>query len=873
MTAPIFPRSFGKHTVRTLVEQEEHVSLELSTHTLLRWEWNASTGTFVCSGNWAALLLAAPEDLLRENADQDFLRGRIHDEDREAFSKAFEHLAFAGKDVIDLPVRLRRFDNTWVWVLFQEERPLPKDRPEIVSGIAVDVSGLRRVPRFLPPRQEAGCSSCRDLLEHSPNFIIRYDRQLTPLYINPAMETFLGCTLKDLRAKNPAERRADKDYISFVHEQALKVFGTGQSYSMRRAVPVPAMDPMVVEFCFWPEFDEDGLTVTSVVAQVENITHEVRREEERRVNDMRFSALHQLNQMHDATEEDLMRFVVQKIAQITGSEYSHLFIPHTTLLTGGYTMWSARNNAGPRRDADRPEKEGPLLWREFNDPDDERLHYYTASVIRNSAKETPPRYFFGDRDSITRYMFVPAREGERIVCAAAVYNKDTDYTEEDLRQLELFLHGASLVLRRRGYIDALEKAKASAELANKVKDRFLANVSHELRTPLNGLLSMLQLLELSDLNEEQREYTRDAALTGNTLLRIISDILDFSRLETRNLPLSAAPFDLKETIVSTLHMFREAVEKKGLFLQHQIEKEIPALLAGDEARIRQIIFNLVGNAVKFTQAGGISLHCSLLPDRRDGRHWLYLAVRDTGIGIPGDMLGKVFDAFTQVNSESMRKYEGTGLGLGIVRYLITLMEGTITLESVPDKGTTVHCTFPMGHVESEAAPARRLIATAEGSLPLTPPMTILVAEDDHVSQVAMRLFLQRLGHTPVCVENGRQALEALQFYPFDCLISDVLMPEMDGIELTRRIRRHVWADIIPSEEVKAKIRALLPKEATGRHAVPTDLPIVTASAHAMPGDRERFLLEGMDFYLSKPVSVAELSAVLQQVYEKRREHE
>jgi CheY-like chemotaxis protein len=372
---------------------------------------------------------------------------------------------------------------------------------------------------------------------------------------------------------------------------------------------------------------------------------------------------------------------------------------------------------------------------------------------------------------------------------------------------------------------------------------------------------MLQIMAASDLTPELRGYVRNAGLTGRTLLRIISDILDFSRLQTNAPPLDIAPFDLRQTLTSTLEIFRDEAEKKGLTLDCVLEGAFPPLLRGDEARIRQILFNLLGNSLKFTLRGTIRLRCAVSPHTEEGKIRLHLSVSDTGIGIPREMQATVFDAFTQISTTGVRKRQGTGLGLGIVRLLATQMGGSVSLESLPGKGTTVYCALCLETGES-LVPSGREEPRPEEEREKTPPLAILVAEDDQVSQIALRIFLQRLGHAVFCVEDGRQALEALLLYPFDCLISDVLMPEMGGLELTRRIRRGLRGDVTPRPALREALPGDLPARGEPPGSIPADLPIISASAHAMHGDREHFLRAGMDFYLSKPLDVAELKRVL-----------
>jgi CheY-like chemotaxis protein/anti-sigma regulatory factor (Ser/Thr protein kinase) len=284
--------------------------------------------------------------------------------------------------------------------------------------------------------------------------------------------------------------------------------------------------------------------------------------------------------------------------------------------------------------------------------------------------------------------------------------------------------------------------------------------------------------------------------------------------------------------------------------------------------VRQIIFNLIGNALKFTEQGEIRISC-IAENKGEDAVRITLSVRDTGIGIPLDLQEKVFQAFTQVDTSTTRKHQGSGLGLGIVRHLTEHMNGSVSLESEPGRGTNFICRLPFAIAGAAAAPPPPDCGKDAVKRSGYPALTVIIAEDDAVSRLAMRLFLERLGHRVVCAANGREALEALRVYPFDCLITDVRMPEMDGIEVTRHIRDGEISTAPPSQEVVSLVAGALPGETVGAklYEVPRDLPIIAVSAHAMKGDKEFFLEEGMNYYLSKPLSLKDLDAMLRRVYE------
>ena len=702
------------------------------------------------------------------------------------------------------------------------------------------------------------------MLEHSPNHIARFDRELFPLYANSAVSTLIPCTPEELGAKKLEEIGLESNDIEFVQANVDKVFETREVVKVRRSVASNS-GAIISDFTFWPEFDAEW-NVKSVLGMQQDLTAEVRREKESQANEMRASALYQLTQMDDAPEEDVLRFVVEKIAELTGSAYAHLHMLPGILEKNGHIVWSA-SHLDVLSEEELADPDPSLIRSEFgldlSQPEP------SSPLFRNEKIENSSNLFFRGKLPILRSLVAPAVENGSTMCLAAVYNKAEDYTLADMRQLQTFISGAWHILRRRRHVEELRKAKESAEQANKVKDRFLANVSHELRTPLNGMLSMLQLLELSQLSPEQSEFARNASTTGQTLLRIISDILDYSKMESGKLELDSNPFDLKESLVGTIDLFQAEAQRKGLKLTLVTVGEYPHMVHGDEARVRQILFNLVGNALKFTEEGVIDVFCEARPKGK-GQMTLHISVRDTGIGIPVAMQSKVFDAFTQVDGSSTRRHQGSGLGLGIVQLLTTAMNGSLVLKSSMGNGTLVECVLPFKVVSKEIE-QNVDSAGSEDVLPACPSLNVLIAEDDTVSRYAMRLFLQKLGHRAVSVTNGKQAVEALRLYPFDCLISDVLMPEMDGLEAVRHIRQGLTGGFVPTEKVRDRVLAVMsPDEilATPRD-VPQDIPIVAISAHAMKGDKEHFLDKGMDYYLSKPVKIRDLAAMLLHIHDEK----
>lgn len=419
----------------------------------------------------------------------------------------------------------------------------------------------------------------------------------------------------------------------------------------------------------------------------------------------------------------------------------------------------------------------------------------------------------------------PIKDSEGELMGTVIIGHDLRPTKRLEREVE----------ERKQAEESSRQAKAAADAANQAKSEFLANMSHDIRTPMNGIIGMTNLVLESDLNETQREYLELAHESAQNLLSLINDILDLSKIEAGKLTLEPVPFSLSKDLRALAEIFHCRAFQKGLGFALQLPEACPQGLMGDIARLRQILNNLLGNAMKFTEEGGITFSIELEEQTSDSV-LLHFTIADTGCGIPAEKMASVFEPFVQVDGSSNRKYRGTGLGLAIAKQLTEMMGGRIWVESVLGTGCAFHFTARFGIQSQMPLPTEKdVVSDCEPT-----SLRILLAEDNPVNQKLATILLEKQGHDVSIANNGEEAVQLWAEQPFDVILMDMQMPVLNGLEATKAI--------LEREQEK------------GRHT-----PIIALTANAMRGDREQCLAAGLDGYIAKPFQKKELYAEIARV--------
>ena len=552
-------------------------------------------------------------------------------------------------------------------------------------------------------------------------------------------------------------------------------------------------------------------------------------EEERTLNEQRFKALYALTRMIDESEQAIMDFALEESVRLTKSSIGYITLVNDNESKLFLHAWSKDVMKDCQVFKPKPAYklcETGLL----GDAVRQR-----KPVITNDYPQHPDKRDLPDGHiPIHRHLSMPVMDNGQIVMVAGVGNKSEPYTESDVMQLSLFMEGMWRIVQRKRMEKALIEATQTARKASEAKSLFLANMSHELRTPLNGILGMTQILMGTDLTPSQQEYLSLSLEAGRHLTKVLTDLLSLSCVEAGRLELAQTEFNLPQTMDQLIAPLSPNAAEKSLILTLDIDPGVPTHLIGDAGKLRQILINLLFNAIKFTEEGEVGLTISKngTSDEPDtDTCTLNFSVTDTGIGIPPEQHETIFDSFTLGEDYLTKQFGGTGLGLSISWHLADLMGGQITVDSALGKGSTFTLTLPfrVRHTTPHPTAAETAPATHHHGA-----LSILLAEDEQVNSIMASRLLKKAGHSVTIVGNGQQAIEALSTTSFDLVLMDVQMPVINGIQAT---------EIIRSGAVEN---------------VPKDLPIIGLTAFARASEKNRFMEAGMELIVTKPYEAEEL---------------
>jgi PAS domain S-box-containing protein len=704
--------------------------------------------------------------------------------------------------------------------------PLPHLGRTLIYAIVVDITARKDVERHLVESEKR----FRLAVESAPNGIFVQTRGRFA-YLNARACQYLGVsTPENLLGTSVLERfaREDRDRVAKRIRQLNEA---------RMAVPL--IEETMVRL--------DGTPFTAEVAAVPiswdgadgalvffwDVTDRKAAEDRLRLNEARLQSLFTMTQLEIASMDDLLDHAVSEARQLTESRFGCVFVPREEDGRLSLASWSGEADWAC---------EGLRLGGGYSldelEPWSDAARQRKPLVVQGRIAAGAERGSGQPGDPARRSLCVPVLSDGVVAALLVVADKDGDYDASDIRQASLLMDALWRMVARKRDAESLVVAKESAEKASRAKSEFLANMSHELRTPLNGIQGMAQLLAMTVLSAEQQQYVGAALTSCRRLTRLLGDILDLSRVESGKLGLVIEPFHLEDCIAAVTVAFEPACHEAGLAWVVDIAPGTPRILRGDEGRVRQILYNLVGNAVKFTRKGEVRLEIAAGPPNARGEGNILFTVVDTGVGIPADQFEQIFEAFHQVERSFTRRFQGAGLGLAIVRRLVSLMEGCIVIESEEGRGTECTCALPL--YCRVASPLDRSVADAHAALATASPLRkrVLVAEDDAINALAVRRLLEKMGHAVFVANNGREAVDMARDVEPDVILMDVSMPLLDGVQATAAIRH--------AEKQSGK----------------ATVPILALTAHVMAGDREWLLGAGMDGYLAKPVDHDNLVAAL-----------
>ncbi len=787
------------------------------------WEWNLETGEVIVNARWAQLigytqkelspltfgkwqLLCHPDDAQRSNAQ---LEAHVQDE----------------VDYYECEMRMRHRDGHWVWVLSRGKIASWKEdgKPLWMFGAITDLS----VRKNLEEKLQDSRKRLRDLFESTLDAILIIDSEKI-LNCNPAAVRLFGaCCREDIIGRRPSDLSPElqfdgEDSLSKAERLLAGAFSEGLQHFEWLHTRLDTGGTFMAEVHLLPMELEQQMVLS---ATVRDISAQKRLEAE--------NAL-----AHKEVAEKALQYQQLSERFAFATEAAKCGIWEYDVSTG-YMSWDRQMYLLFGLERAFSEEVCHVLQGMVQPEDLLRLNDEFERALKGEAAFNSvftANWTNGSPHTLKAVADVKYDEDGAPARVIGTCWDCTVFTEAENSLLTLATELDHINIE-------LAVSLQKAEEATRAKSYFLSTVSHEIRTPMNGVIGLTSLLLDTELSAEQRDYAESVSRSGHHLLELINDILDFSKTESGKMELELVDFNLKLVVDDTLVPLSTLAKKKNIRLSSSIALEVPAYLHGDPSRVRQIVTNLTGNALKFTKEGEVSLTVSI--DREEGGDtYLLFEVKDSGIGIPESRLAAIFEPFTQENSATSTTYGGTGLGLAICRQLAELMGGTIGVKSKRGEGSTFWFTTRFRRCTPEEIAALHGPEVAVECSETSPSVAkekvrILLAEDNIINQKVAKGMLRSIGYDKVdVVANGYEALQALETIPYDLVLMDCQMPEMDGFEATATIRDSQWKILDPT------------------------IPIIAMTANAMSEDRDECLKAGMDDFLTKPVKKEVIAAML-----------
>ncbi|MBF0311163.1 MAG: response regulator, partial [Magnetococcales bacterium] len=664
-----------------------------------------------------------------------------------------------------------------------------------------------------------------NILRHSTNVaIVATDPDWCIRYFNPMAEKLFGISQEEVIGKWLDQHPAMEPINPFRFGSKTSPLPESGLLEYEREYPLHHRTIILsVRITRIPDRAGNGI---GYVFMARDITEVRRAEIYREKNEQRLAMLLEMNRKAPGlSEKELCTLAVDIAVSLTDSRIGYLHRVNADQETIRLVTW----NAATLEHCNAVHASHYPISRAGIWADSFRLK---KTVVHNNCPSEPGLHGYPEGHfPVLRHMSTPLMENGKVCFILGVGNKGLPYDQNDITQLERVGDEVQRFLMRWQAEEALREARQAAEAANLAKSEFLAIMSHEIRTPLNVLLGMSDILEESVLTSEQRQQLEVVNRAGEHLLSLINDILDLSRIEIGRLVLENVAYQPRSLLSAVENMMRSRIETKGLQFQVTLSPDLPMWVSGDEARLRQILVNLLGNAVKFTQQGHIALNVEYAPQGNLCR----FSLSDTGEGIAEEHLDKIFDKFTQADASISRRHGGTGLGLAISRNLVERMGGQLKVESRLGEGSTFSFTIAMPVVE---APDSTVARTAPPPLTELSPLHILLVEDSPDNQNLIRTYLKKTPWTIETVQNGQEAVDCVPRGQYDLILMDIQMPVMDGYTATRMIR--AW------EQRESR----------------KPLPILALSAHALQSEQQMSLQAGCDAHLVKPIKKSHLISTI-----------